>query len=86
MNGLLLVAHADRLFDRHLLSFLEARGEYAAVLHPRVRREVAKLGLTPGMKLDTSHLGLSDERRFRGYMSEHLQRHEVLVAADKSTH
>ncbi|QDZ30382.1 HNH endonuclease [Noviherbaspirillum sp. UKPF54] len=85
MNGLLLVAHADRLFDRYLMSFQESRGMFVSVLHPRIRAEVAKLGLREGMQLDTSHLGFSDEARFRRYMAEHLQRHRDLVNKDKPT-
>jgi hypothetical protein len=83
MNGLLLVAHLDRLFDRHLASFREHAGEFRCVVHPRVGRDAERLGVSEGMPLDTSHLGLSDEGRFRGYMKEHLSRHSELVARDK---
>ena len=84
MNGLLLVAHADRLFDRFLLSFEESPlGGFKSVLHPRVRSAVAPLGLHPGMQLNTSHLGLSDEGRFRRYMSDHLSAHKALVERDR---
>jgi hypothetical protein len=85
MNGLLLVAHADKLFDRFLMSFQQGRSGFAVVLHPRVRLEVRKLGITEGMLLNTSHLGFSDEERFRRYMSEHLIRHTGRVAGDKPT-
>lgn len=85
MNGLLLVAHADKLFDRHLMSFREERGTFMTVFHPRVRNVVARLGLTEHMKLDTSQLGFSDEARFRRFMGEHLRRHLMLVARDKPT-
>jgi hypothetical protein len=85
MNGLLLVAHADRLFDRYLMSFQETRGEFRSVLHPRVRLNVEKLGLRDGMPLATGQLGLSAEAKFRGYMAEHLKRHNELVNKDKPT-
>ena len=83
MNGLLLAAHADRLFDRYLLSFEASRSGFESILHPRIRSDVAQLGLKRGMALNTSHLGLDDERRFRSYMAEHLRRHQALVEQDR---
>jgi hypothetical protein len=85
MNGLLLVAHADKLFDRYLMSFQEIRGTFVSVLHPRIRLDVEKLGLRNGMALDTSQLGFSNEPRFRRYMAEHLERHIALAHRDKPT-
>jgi hypothetical protein len=85
MNGLLLVAHADRLFDRYLMSFQEVRGAFVSVLHPRVRPAVEKLGLRNEMRLDTSQLGFSNETKFRKYMAEHLECHRDLVKKDKPT-
>ena len=85
MNGLLLVAHADSLFDRYLMSFQEVRGAFVCVLHPRVRGAVEKLGLKNDMVLDTSQLGLANEGRFRRYMAGHLERHRDLVNKDKPT-
>jgi len=79
MNGLLLVAHADRLFDQFLLSFEERKNGYASVLHPRVRADAAKLGLNAGMRLDTSHLGKDDLARFKRYIDDHLKCHLELV-------
>lgn len=86
MNGLLLVAHADKLFDRYLLSFKETRSEFSSVIHPRVQIAVGKLGLRAGMPLDTSQLGFANEDRFRRYMAEHLQRHSALVLQDRPTY
>lgn len=85
MNGLLLVAHADKLFDRFLMSFQENRGSYSVVLHPRVRGDVRRLGISEEMKLDTSHLGFEAEGRFRKYMGEHYSRHRALVHRDRPT-
>ena len=83
MNGLLLVAHADKLFDRFLMSFQEIRGTFVSVLHPRIRLDVEKLGLRNDMVLDTSQLGFSNESRFRRYMAEHLERHIDLAHRNK---
>lgn len=85
MNGLLLVAHADKLFDRFLLSFEKKHRGFVSVLHPRVRSLVSRFGITQGMELNTSHLGFAAERRFEGYMTEHLRRHHELVKRDSPT-
>jgi hypothetical protein len=85
MNGLLLAAHADKLFDRYLMSFQEERGSFVSVLHPRIRTDVVKLGLRQGMPLNTSHFNLSNEAKFRRYMAEHFERHANLVNRDKPT-
>lgn len=85
MNGLLLVAHADRLFDRYLMSFQEFRGGFVSVLHPRIRLNVEKMGLKSGMTLATNRLGLMDEQRFRRYVAAHFERYSELVNLDKPT-
>lgn len=85
MNGLLLAAHADKLFDRFLLSFEQSREGFRAAIHPRVRPHVLALGLKSGQMLDTSQLGFSDEQRFSQFMGEHLKKHLALVRADQPT-
>lgn len=79
MNGLLLVAHADRLFDQHLMSFRPSHGEYLCALHPRLQREAKKAGIVEGTKLLTNRLGFADEQRFKRYISEHFGKHSELV-------
>ncbi|QQC65539.1 HNH endonuclease [Paraburkholderia ginsengisoli] len=79
MNGLLLAAHADRLFDRYLMSFKKTNGEYVCVVHPRLRLEAKRAGIADGAKLSVEQLGLSDERRFEKYMNEHLAKHLELI-------
>jgi len=83
MNGLMLVAHVDKLFDRFLLSFEESRSGFTTVLHPRIRAAVATLGVKCGMTLDITHLSLADERRFKNYMEGHLKRYRDLVERDR---
>lgn len=85
MNGLLLAAHADKLFDRFLMSFEESRGRFTSVLNPRLRTAVSMLGLKSGMALDTSHLGFTNEGRFRQYMEQHLRLHCTVVREDMPT-
>lgn len=85
MNGLLLAAHADRLFDRFLLSFEKNHRGFVSVLHPRIRSLVSGLGIRQGMELNTSHLGFSAEQRFEAYMRDHLKRHLQLVERDSPT-
>ncbi len=74
MNGLLLAAHVDRLFDRCLLGFREERGELVSVLHHRVRAECSKVGIRDGSRLNMSQLGFSDSGNLRRYMAGHFVR------------
>lgn len=85
MNGLLLISHADSLFDRYLMSFHEVKGTFNVALHPRVRKGAFTVGLKEGMRLDTSQLGFSDEQRFAAYMADHFSRHRKLIEEDAST-
>jgi hypothetical protein len=74
MNGLMLAAHVDRLFDRHLLSFREDRGVFRCVIHPSVRREAEKLQLTEKLSIrSTTNLRMAEHDRFSAYMVEHLK-------------
>jgi hypothetical protein len=83
MNGLLLAAHVDKLFDRFLLSFEISRLGFGCVLHPRIHRVVLGLGIKSGKLLNTSFLSPDAERRFAKYMSEHYNRHLDLVSRDR---
>ena len=84
MNGLLLVAHADRLFDRHLMSFAKVGGDYVSVVHPRLRLDAKRAGIAEGVKLQITQMRLSEECRFEQYMSEHFGKHLELVESDKA--
>lgn len=73
-NGLLLAVHADRLFDRYLLSFDTERGDLRSVIVPAAQTDASRLGLTPGMRLRTGHLSPSAARRLEDYMCGHHER------------
>jgi len=73
-NGLLLAVHADKLFDRHLLSFDMQRGDLRSVVAPLAQQAAARLGLVPGMPLGTAHLSPSTARRLEDYMHGHHAR------------
>lgn len=51
---LLLAAHVDMLFARHLLSFELQWDDFRAVVAPRAQPVAANLGITPGMPLASS--------------------------------
>lgn len=74
MNGVLLAAHLDRLFDCSLMSFKEVRGEFLSVLHPRVRTACGKAGIVDGMRLSTAQLSFADADRLGRYMGGHYKR------------
>lgn len=76
MNGLLLAAHADKLFDQFLMSFQEEDGEFVSTVHPSIQEEVAQIGIRNDMKLDTSHLSEEERSRFRLFIGYHLTRHQ----------
>jgi len=73
-NGLLLAVHADKLFDRHLLSFDLQRGELRSVIASIAQMDASRLGLHPGMTLRSAHLSPSVARRFEDFMRDHHAR------------
>lgn len=73
-NGVLLAAHADALFDRHLLSFEQVHGEFRCVILPEATDAARQAGLRVGMPLNTTHLKPSFERRVAEYMADHQRR------------
>lgn len=77
MNGLLLATHADKLFDRHLMSFrVDHKGIYCTI-NKKIRGAVRRLGLEEGMELDIALLGLDQERKLKAYLSEHLKKFDL---------
>lgn len=81
-NGLLLATHADKLFDKYLLSFRYDRGDFKAVLHPRVMAVAGVLGIKVGQRLNASHVGFSQTERLRAYLKQHCARFEEQVKKD----
>ncbi|WP_051953953.1 HNH endonuclease [Xenophilus azovorans] len=73
-NGLLLATHADKLFDRHLLSFDLQHGDLRTVIAPIALSDAARLGLRPGMPLRAAQLPPSAARRLEAYMRDHHDR------------
>lgn len=84
-NGLLLAAHVDKAFDKYLLSFSESRGEFFVSMHPRIGAALRKTGVTASLKLVTSHMNLSDSRRFSVYIAEHYRKHLNQIMLDQPT-
>jgi hypothetical protein len=84
-NGLMLVAHADRLFDRYLLSFRNDRDDYFLELNPRIRGPVSQMGIRSGLKLNTSNLGFNVSHRFQRYMQGHYDLFLKRIEAEKTT-
>jgi HNH endonuclease len=72
-NGLLLAAHADKLFDRYLMSFEYAEDEFRCVLHRRVVAVAKILGIVAGRPLTTTKLNLGNTREIQRYMGEHYK-------------
>lgn len=85
-NGLLLVAHVDRAFDRNLLSFREERdGTFAISIHPRLVTPFKMSGVTINGRLEISHMNLTQSQKFGNYMAEHFRIHQELLNKDLPT-
>ncbi len=72
-NGIMLCAHVDKLFDRHLLTFIpDSRGEYKSVISKKIyRNKLERIGIDSGYPLNISNLTLDDKARFEQYMQKH---------------
>lgn len=73
-NGLLLATHVDKLFDRYLLSFEEADGEYRVKLNPRISKVAESLGIKADATLPVHELSEDRREAFAGYMRLHFER------------
>lgn len=84
-NGLLLAAHVDKLFDRHLLSFEMQGGEFRSVVAPRAQPVATKLGVRPGMPLAMAMLSPGQVRDVERYMNGHLAQFKLRRAQSSAT-
>jgi hypothetical protein len=73
-NGLLLASHADKLFDRYLMSFKPTTTEAECVLNPRVIEVANLLGIKQGMTLKSARIGISDTAILKNYLAGHFDR------------
>jgi len=73
-NGILLCAHVDRLFDRHLISFDdEGRLIGSARLYAGTWEQLGRLGIKRGERLKTSMLSLTE----KPVIFDRLRRHRT---------
>lgn len=78
-NGILLTAHLDRLFDRHLIGFKETPVDevYSVVVAPRLAdrfMNLAPLGLTADTSLNLSQVRGPDRKGLHTNLRAHLDR------------
>lgn len=78
-NGVILSAHLDRLFDRHLIGFREGQNPdvLTLVVAPCLSSEFVKLaqtGVTTKMVLDVSNVKFADQSRLKNNLRTHLSR------------
>jgi hypothetical protein len=78
-NGLLLCAHVDRLFDRHLISFgSEGKLTGSARLNADGWEQLGRLGIKLGMQLKTVRLNLTAQQLILDRLGRHRARmHEL---------
>ncbi|NRA91626.1 MAG: HNH endonuclease [Psychroserpens sp.] len=73
-NGILLCAHIDKLFDKHLITFRCKHARYHLDISKSVDVSQLKgLGIEKGIELEVSHLGFEASGRFKTYMEHHNQ-------------
>lgn len=80
-NGLLLAAHADKLFDRHLMSFESTRGGLRCVIAPVALSAAHATQLKVDAIVDMTYLNPSAGRRVEQYMRGHMERFRAKVTA-----
>lgn len=73
-NGLLLAAHVDKLFDRHLLSFRQSGAEFVVEFSPRIRQVADCLRVNADTRLAVENLDNAAQRRFAEFMQRHFER------------
>jgi hypothetical protein len=71
-NGILLSANYDRLFDRHLISFVRQGSSCVIQISERLSNSHRfQLGLTSDLYLSPNNMKNEDRERFFGYMTIH---------------
>ncbi|SQH77590.1 conserved protein of unknown function [Shewanella benthica] len=71
-NGILLCAHIDKLFDRHLITFNKVGIEYRVKFSSQLDKSLmTQLGVNEGDALATSKIKSADLEKFEYYLSFH---------------
>jgi len=80
-NGILLCSHIDRLFDRHLLSFIK-KGNDARIVFSKVLsvNALKQLGITDDLELVPNMMSASNKERFFKCMEQHYEKFTVMEA------
>ncbi len=73
-NGILLCAHIDKLFDRHIITFYKRGNDFVLVLskhYQRYKTDFPKLQIKIGESLATTNLTPDQIKRLDRYMEKH---------------
>lgn len=79
-NGIILCAHVDRLFDKHLLGFKRTgpRATYVLEFSRELKSQpgsLEKIGIKPGLQLDLEQqCQMAERHRLEQMLDEHLER------------
>ncbi|WP_312511511.1 HNH endonuclease signature motif containing protein [Massilia sp.] len=71
-NGLLLAAHVDKLFDRHLLSFEKTKDGYVIRFNLRIKKIALDLGIKADARLPIENLDEIQRDKFEAHMGYHF--------------
>lgn len=73
-NGILLCSHLDKLFDRHLLTFVKKGRSYILKLSPHLdKRQLKSIAIEEGLDLLANKFTTDEQLRFDKYLLHHNQ-------------
>ena len=79
-NGILLCAHVDKLFDKHLITFVKQRNRYVIKIALQLDLvQLKSIGIESGLELGIAQMHPQYQLRF----DEHLLVHNAQFNANK---
>ncbi|WP_345870267.1 HNH endonuclease signature motif containing protein [Shewanella algae] len=71
-NGILLCSHIDKLFDSHLITFINEFDRYIMKISPNIdMKMIQRLGIDPDSELNTQNMSIENKARFEIYLKSH---------------
>jgi len=71
-NGILLCSHIDKLFDRHLITFIKKNRNFELKINPKIdRRQLKSLQINEGDELNLKSFDIDSIVRFENYIEHH---------------
>ena len=78
-NGILLCSHIDKLFDRHLITFIKKNRNFELKISPKIdRSQLKSLQINEGDNLNLKGFDIDSLARFENYIEHHNKQFESL--------